>query len=98
VAAFSDGIWQRVLSGYLSLPISIAAPVVTIGDRDHFAPQGGMIGFIMESNKVRFEINLEAAGRAQAEIQFTAADAGEDGSHNWQSRRGLVREHGDPHW
>jgi hypothetical protein len=56
-----------------------------------------MIGLIMESNKVRFAINLEAAGRAQAEIQFTAADTGEDGSHNWQSRRGLVREHADPH-
>ncbi len=40
-------------------------PVVTIGDGDHFASQGGMIGLIMESNKVRFEISLDAAGRAR---------------------------------
>ncbi len=40
------------------------APVLTIGDMDQFAERGGMINLITEENRVRFEINLEAAERA----------------------------------
>ncbi len=39
-------------------------PVLTVGDADQFATQGGMIGFRMEDNKVRFEINVDAAERS----------------------------------
>jgi len=44
------------------------APLVTVGDSDNFVQRGGMIGFCMDDNKVRFEINLHAAERAQVAI------------------------------
>ncbi len=37
--------------------------VVTVGEIDGFAAHGGIINFISESNKVRFEINPDAAKR-----------------------------------
>ncbi|MFA6540718.1 MAG: YfiR family protein [Bacteroidota bacterium] len=36
------------------------ASVLTISDLDHFGTMGGGIGFYIEQNKVRFEINLNA--------------------------------------
>jgi hypothetical protein len=44
------------------------APVLTVGESEHFAQDGGMIGFFLEDNKVRFEINLEAAEHAKLKI------------------------------
>jgi hypothetical protein len=44
------------------------APVLTVGESDHFAQDGGMIGFCLEDNKVRFEINLNAATQANLKI------------------------------
>ncbi|MGB7283048.1 MAG: YfiR family protein [Candidatus Acidiferrum sp.] len=44
------------------------APVLTVGESEHFAQQGGMIGFCLEDNKVRFEINLSAAENAKLRI------------------------------
>lgn len=38
--------------------------ILTIGDMESFARRGGMINFFMEGNKIRFEINKEAAERA----------------------------------
>jgi hypothetical protein len=43
-------------------------PVLTVGESTNFANAGGMIGFCLEQNKIRFEINLEAAGRAKLKI------------------------------
>jgi hypothetical protein len=43
-------------------------PVLTVGDSEHFVQEGGMIGFFLEDNKVRFEINLEAAQRSNLKI------------------------------
>lgn len=43
-------------------------PVLTVGDSEHFAEEGGMIGFFLEDNKVRFEINLGAAEQAKLKI------------------------------
>jgi len=40
------------------------APVLTIGDMDHFAQLGGMINLINEGNRIRFEINVAAIERA----------------------------------
>ncbi len=37
------------------------APVLTVGDTPGFIDQGGMINFLLEGSKVRFEINQEAA-------------------------------------
>ncbi len=37
------------------------SPVLTVGEVSGFAEQGGIINFCTESNKLRFEINLDAA-------------------------------------
>ena len=39
-------------------------PVLTVGDTDSFTSLGGMINFRMEANKVRFDINIDAAERS----------------------------------
>jgi len=36
-------------------------PVLTVGESADFLPLGGMINFVLEQDRVRFEINLEAA-------------------------------------
>jgi len=38
-------------------------PVLTVGESDDFLRLGGMINFVLEQDRVRFEINLEAAER-----------------------------------
>ncbi len=43
-------------------------PILTVGESDGFVQRGGMIGFCLVDNKVRFEINLEAAERAKLKI------------------------------
>jgi len=43
-------------------------PVLTVGESEHFVEQGGIIGFCQEENKIRFEINLGAAGSARLKI------------------------------
>jgi len=42
--------------------------VLTVGDTDSFTQMGGVINFIKVDNKVRFEINLNAAKAASLEI------------------------------
>jgi YfiR/HmsC-like len=42
--------------------------VLTVGESEHFVQDGGMIGFCLEENKIRFEINLEAAQKAKIRI------------------------------
>jgi YfiR/HmsC-like len=44
------------------------APVLTVGDADHFVNEGGVIGFCLEEKKIRFEINLNAATEARLKI------------------------------
>lgn len=39
-------------------------PVLTVGDGDRFLAHGGVIGFVREQNRVRFEISLDNARRA----------------------------------
>jgi YfiR/HmsC-like len=43
-------------------------PVLIVGETEHFAQEGGVIGFCLEEKKIRFEINLEAAGKARLRI------------------------------
>jgi YfiR/HmsC-like len=43
-------------------------PILTVGESDGFVQQGGMIGFCLVENKVRFEINVQAAERAKLKI------------------------------
>ena len=42
--------------------------VLTVGESDDFVKQGGMIGFCMDSDKVRFDVNVDAAARAKLKI------------------------------
>jgi hypothetical protein len=43
-------------------------PVLTVGESEHFIQEGGMIGFLFEENKIRFEVNLEAAEHAKLKL------------------------------
>ncbi len=40
------------------------AGVLTVSDIPQFSQRGGMIQFVEESNKIRFEVNLASAGAA----------------------------------
>ncbi len=42
--------------------------VLTVGETQHFAQLGGIINFVLEESKVRFEINANAAERARLKI------------------------------
>lgn len=42
--------------------------VLTIGDMKGFVEQGGMINFVLEDNRVRFEVNLKAAEQARLKV------------------------------
>jgi hypothetical protein len=44
------------------------APVLTVGDSEDFAPSGGIIGLSLLNNKICFDINLNAAQRANLKI------------------------------
>lgn len=43
-------------------------PVLTIGETPGFANQGGIINLVLEDNKVRFEVNVDAAKQADLNI------------------------------
>lgn len=43
-------------------------PILTIGDSPGFARRGGIMNFTLEDNKVRFEVNVEAAKHADLTI------------------------------
>ncbi len=44
------------------------ASVLTVSEMDQFIQQGGIIGFVIEASKVRFEINTSAAEQARLRI------------------------------
>lgn len=44
------------------------APVLTVGENDQFTEAGGMINFVREANKIRFQINDESAKGARLKI------------------------------
>ena len=43
-------------------------PVLTVGDSSRFAEQDGIIGFLLQDNRVRFDVNLPGAQRSQLRI------------------------------
>jgi len=43
-------------------------PVLTVGDLDAFVAAGGVIGFVMEGAKVRFDLNLGSAEAGQLSV------------------------------
>ena len=44
------------------------APILTVGESENFVADGGMIGLFLQENKIRFDINLKAAQRANLKI------------------------------
>ena len=42
--------------------------ILTVGEVKQFAQRGGIINFILKENKIRFEINVDAAERAKLKI------------------------------
>jgi len=42
--------------------------VLTVSDIDRFARRGGVIGLVLEGDRIRFEVNLKAAERAQLRL------------------------------
>jgi hypothetical protein len=42
--------------------------VLTVGEEDSFAGQGGILNLLNENNKIRFQVNQEAAARAGLKI------------------------------
>jgi hypothetical protein len=53
---------QRVLQGLKGTSI------LTVGDTAGFADMGGMINFVLDGNRVRFEINPKAAEQARLKL------------------------------
>ncbi len=51
------------------LPLVQTHSVLTVSDITQFAEQAGMIGFVTESKKIRFEINLNAVNKEQIKIR-----------------------------
>ena len=45
------------------------APVLTVGETAGFLDAGGMIDFLLEDKRVRFEVNLGAAESADLKIR-----------------------------
>lgn len=50
------------------LAILKSSPVLTIGESEQFVKDNGIIAFCVEENKIRFNINLEAAEKANLKI------------------------------
>jgi hypothetical protein len=44
------------------------ASVLTVGEMDRFPQLGGIINFVVEKNKLRFEINMNSAERARLKL------------------------------
>ena len=53
--------------------------ILTVGESDGFIRQGGTIGFLIKGEKLRFEINQEAAQRSGLEISSWLLKLGQPG-------------------
>jgi hypothetical protein len=42
--------------------------ILTVGETEEFARLGGVVNFLLEDNKVRFEVNVDAAERAGLKV------------------------------
>jgi uncharacterized protein DUF4154 len=51
-------------AGATSRLLAFDRPVLTVGEGERFLARGGMIGFVLEAETVRFAIDQEAARRA----------------------------------
>lgn len=44
------------------------APVLTVSDDELFVKQGGMMNFVRQNSRIRFDLNLDAAARGRLKI------------------------------
>ena len=44
------------------------SPVLTVSDDELFVKQGGMMNFVRQNNRIRFDLNLDAAARSRLGI------------------------------
>ncbi len=51
---------------------------LTVGDMEKFTQYGGIINFTVDSNRVGFEINLEAGSQSRPQNQFKASKIGQN--------------------
>lgn len=51
------------------LPLTALSAAVTVSDIADFAARGGMIGFVKEKNKVRFDINLARCEKEKIKVR-----------------------------
>lgn len=65
VVFLGDGEKKQLLANLAALK---GSPILTVGESERFAEDGGMIGFCMEESKIRFDINLGAAEGANLKI------------------------------
>lgn len=63
---FIDTSEVNQLSAYLKM--AQRKSILTVSDIDEFAALGGIIGFIEQDGKVRFEINLDSAHQSKIKI------------------------------
>jgi hypothetical protein len=62
IAASESGNLRKILDDIKD------SAVLTVGDTDGYAEQGVMVNFYLDQNRVRIEINNDAAGRARLKI------------------------------
>jgi hypothetical protein len=58
ISASEAGQWKEILAALGTLSI------LTVSDMSQFARRGGIIQFLLDGNRVRFDINLVATERA----------------------------------
>jgi hypothetical protein len=51
-----------------------ARPVLTAGDGEGFVMQGGMINFVRQDNRIRFDINLDQAAKSRLKMSSKLFD------------------------
>lgn len=62
VSPSEEGHFHKILDGLGGLSI------LTVGQSDDFIDSGGMINFVLEDNRIRFQINNTAARKARLKI------------------------------
>jgi hypothetical protein len=61
VSRSEDQSWPQIFS-------ALKGPIATVGETEGFTRAGGVFRFFLEENKVRFEVNIDAAQRAELTI------------------------------
>ena len=52
--------------------------MLTVSDIPQFSQRGGMIQFVLDGSRVRFEVNLTNAEGAGSQSEFRAAESGRE--------------------